>query len=60
MNVTARLQEHCKEVGRNLLVSADLLRLMKLKPAFVVEALGEARLRGRAAAIEVFAIARRS
>ena len=38
VNVTARLQEHCKEVGRNLLVSADLLRHMKLKPAFAVEA----------------------
>ena len=23
VNVTARLQEHCKEAGRNLLVSAD-------------------------------------
>jgi adenylate cyclase len=59
VNVTARLQEHCKEVGRNLLVSADLLHLMKLKPAFAVEPLGEARLRGRAAAIEVFAVERR-
>lgn len=60
VNVTARLQEHCKEVGRNLLVSADLLRLMKLKPAFTAETLGEVHLRGRAAAIEVFAIERRS
>jgi class 3 adenylate cyclase len=59
VNVTARLQEHCKEVGRNLLVSADLLRLMKLKPSFAVETLGEVRLRGRAAAIELFAIERR-
>ena len=58
VNVTARLQEHCKEVGRSLLVSADLLRHMKLKPAFAVEPLGEARLRGRAAAIEVFAVER--
>jgi adenylate cyclase len=60
VNVTARLQEHCKEVGRNLLVSADLLRLLKLKPAFAVETLGEVRLRGRAAAIELFAVERRS
>jgi adenylate cyclase len=60
VNVTARLQEHCKEVGRNLLVSADLLGRMKLKPAFAVEALGEVRLRGRAAAIELFAVDRRS
>ena len=60
VNVTARLQEHCKEVGRNVLVSSDLLGRMKLKPAFAVEPLGEARLRGRAAAIEVFAVERRS
>ena len=60
VNVTARLQEHCKEVGRNLLVSADLLHHMKLKPAFAVEPLGAARLRGRAAATEVFAVERRS
>jgi adenylate cyclase len=60
VNVTARLQEHCKEMGRNLLVSADLLRLIKLKPAYAVEALGEVRLRGRAATTEVFAIERRS
>jgi adenylate cyclase len=60
VNVTARLQEHCQEVGRNLLVSANLLRHMKLKPAFAVEPLGEVRLRGRAAAIEVFAVERRS
>jgi adenylate cyclase len=59
VNVTARLQELCKEAGRNLLVSADLLRHIKLKPAFVIEALGEVRLRGRAAAIEVFAVERR-
>ena len=60
VNVTARLQEHCKEAGRNLLVSADLLCAMKFKPAYAAEALGEVRLRGRAAAIEVFAIERRS
>jgi len=60
VNVTARLQEHCKEAGRNLLVSAELLHHMKLKPAFAIEALGEVRLRGRAAAIEGFAIERRS
>ena len=59
VNVTARLQEHCKEVGRSLLVSSELLRHMTLKAAFAVEPLGEARLRGRAAAIELFAVERR-
>jgi adenylate cyclase len=60
MNVAARLQEHCKEVGRALLVSGDLLRLMRPGSDLVVEALGPTPLRGRAAAVEVFAVERRA
>ncbi len=60
VNVTARLQEYCKEVGRNLLVSADLLAHMRPNPDIVVEPLGQAQLRGRARAIEVFAVQRRA
>jgi adenylate cyclase len=59
VNVTARLQEYCKEVGRALLVSADLLRLVSPGSDLVVEALGPTQLRGRAAAVEVFAVERR-
>jgi adenylate cyclase len=59
MNVAARLQEHCKEVGRALLVSGDLLRLARPGSDLVVEALGPTPLRGRAAAVEVFAVERR-
>ena len=60
VNVTARLQEYCKEAGRNLLVSADLLSHVQPKPDILVEPLGQAQLRGRAAAIEVFAVQRRA
>jgi class 3 adenylate cyclase len=60
VNVTARLQEYCKEAGRNLLVSADLLSHMRPKPDILVEPLGHAQLRGRSAAIEVFAVERRA
>jgi adenylate cyclase len=60
VNVTARLQEFCKEAGRNLLVSADLLAHMRPNPNILVEPLGQAQLRGRAAAIEVFAVQRRA
>jgi class 3 adenylate cyclase len=59
MNVTARLQEHCKEVGRALLVSGDLLRLVGPHSDLVVEALGPTQLRGRAAPVEVFSVERR-
>ena len=34
MNVTARLQEHCKAVGLTLLVSADLLKRVAQAPRF--------------------------
>jgi len=60
VNVTARLQEYCKEAGRNLLVSAELLSRMRPRADILIEALGPAQLRGRAAAIEVFAVQRRA
>jgi len=58
MNVTARLQERCKEAGRSLLVSGDLLRLMDAGHDIAVEPLGATQLRGRKAEVEVFALAR--
>jgi class 3 adenylate cyclase len=60
MNVTARIQEYCKEAGRTLLVSADLLKQIPAADGVCVEALGPARLRGRAASVEIFAIERQS
>jgi class 3 adenylate cyclase len=60
VNVAARLQAHCKEVGRALLVSGDLLRLLHPGPQLVVEELGPTQLRGRAAPVDVFAIERRA
>jgi adenylate cyclase len=59
VNVAARLQEHCKEAGRALLVSADLLRTANPSADLVVEALGPTQLRGRMAPINVFAVDRR-
>jgi class 3 adenylate cyclase len=55
MNVTARIQEQCKETGRNLLVSADLLKQIPDGSGDSVEAL---ELRGRSGAVELFAIER--
>jgi class 3 adenylate cyclase len=58
LNVTQRLQEHCKSVGRTLLVSSDLLRRVRPGSDLQIEALGRAKLRGRSTAVEVFAIER--
>jgi adenylate cyclase len=60
VNVTARLQAHCKEVDRALPVSDELVRLANPGHDFVVEALGPTRLRGRSAAVDVFAVERHS
>jgi adenylate cyclase len=59
VNVAARLQEHCKELGRALLVSADLLRLAGPPADLVLEALGPTQLRGRRAPIDIYAVERR-
>jgi class 3 adenylate cyclase len=59
VNVTARLQQHCKEAGRPLLVSGELVRLLPSDPGLIIEPLGTTPLRGRAAPIDVFAVARR-
>jgi class 3 adenylate cyclase len=58
LNVTQRLQEHCKSVGRTLLVSADLLSRIRPSSDLQIEALGTTKLRGRSTAVEVFAIER--
>jgi adenylate cyclase len=60
VNVAARLQAHCKEAGRRLLVSGELVRLLPKPIDFGVEPLGPTELRGRAAPVEVFAVARRA
>ncbi|WP_249158736.1 adenylate/guanylate cyclase domain-containing protein [Bradyrhizobium jicamae] len=60
VNVTARLQEHCKQTGRDLLASGDLLQRIRLQRGFAAEPLGQAQLRGRAAAMEVFAVQRKT
>jgi class 3 adenylate cyclase len=60
MNVAARLQAHCKEAGRRLLVSGELVSLLPEMGDLIVEPLGATALRGRAAPVEVFAIARRT
>ncbi|MES5486019.1 adenylate/guanylate cyclase domain-containing protein [Bradyrhizobium sp. INPA03-11B] len=60
VNVTARLQAHCKEADRPLLISGELLRLLPSELDFVVEPLGSTQLRGRAASIDIFAVAQRA
>lgn len=58
VNVAARLQAHCKEAGRRLLVSGELLQLLPTESDLLVEPLGPTELRGRSTPVEVFGVAR--
>ncbi|HEX2366490.1 MAG TPA: adenylate/guanylate cyclase domain-containing protein [Bradyrhizobium sp.] len=60
VNVASRLQAHCKEAGRQLLVSGELIRLLPAQSDLLVDALGPTQLRGRATPVEVFAVARQA
>ena len=54
----ARIQEACKELGCSLLVSAALLRRMRLAPGRTATSRGRVKLRGLAQEIELFTVDR--
>lgn len=56
LNVAARLLEAAKELGHDILVSADLLELVALAPDLVAQPLPTLSVRGRAAPLEIFAL----
>jgi len=58
LNVAARLLEAAKATGRDVLVSAELLKSVALPPDLVAEPLPTLDVRGRNAPLEIFALAR--
>jgi class 3 adenylate cyclase len=56
VNVAARLEQHTKAVGREILV--DAATRAELGDDFAIEPLGAVELRGKSAAVEVFALDR--
>jgi len=56
INTAARLRSLCKEVGRDLLVSAALLERMDLPPEVRAESLGEFSLAGKRDPLLVYAL----
>jgi adenylate cyclase len=59
MNATSRIEEATRDLERQFLVSADALERFSDLEDFVLEDLGLQRLRGRAAAMRVYAVAAR-
>ncbi|MFT6873116.1 MAG: adenylate cyclase [Roseivirga sp.] len=58
LNVTARIQSLCNELEAELLVSADLLNQLDLKPGLETISKGSFELRGRYQRIELFSVQR--
>ena len=60
LNVAARLLDAAKTAGRDVLVSADLLKSMPLPPDLRAAPLPVLAVRGRRAPLEIFALERSS
>lgn len=60
LNVAARLLDAAKSTGRDVLVTADLLKSVALPPDLRAEPLPTLAIRGRNAPLEIFALERNS
>ncbi len=56
INTAARIEQYCKEAGRSLLISAELLARMTLPASWKTEHTGHVRLRGRASDTEIYSV----
>jgi adenylate cyclase len=56
VNTASRIRSECSLVGRDLLVSSDLLRKFSTGGEFVAERMGSIRLRGKETDVELFSI----
>ncbi|MGA8258694.1 MAG: adenylate/guanylate cyclase domain-containing protein [Arenicellales bacterium] len=56
INTAARLEQMCKELHRDFLISGDLLRQVRLPHGVVAEALGELALPGKARKLDIYAL----
>jgi adenylate cyclase len=58
MNTASRILDICRDIGRDVLVSADALAAAALPPQLRMDGIGRPELRGKASGIELFALAR--
>lgn len=56
LNTTSRIQELCNKYNKKMIVSKDLLDLMKLNDDLVTNEIGQMNLRGRSAPIVLFSV----
>ncbi len=56
VNTAARIQELCRETGDRVLASADLIDRLELPSGIAKQSLGDLRLRGKGADLELYAL----
>ena len=56
LNTAARIQGLCNFFGVDILISADLKKMLKLDSQFQIKSFGETELRGRGERMELFTI----
>ena len=57
MNITSRIEQATRDLKRQFLVSGDAMERLADLGGFAVDDLGLQRLRGRASAVRVYAVA---
>jgi adenylate cyclase len=56
VNTASRIQEQCGELGEDLVISDDLMRLVELPDDFTAEPLGHIELKGKEQPVELWAL----
>ena len=56
VNTTSRIQEKCRELGVDLLASADLMERLDLPGGYAADGLGPIELKGKEAPVELYAV----
>ncbi|HAU29601.1 MAG TPA: hypothetical protein DCW68_05770 [Rhodospirillaceae bacterium] len=60
MNTASRIEQACREEGRDFLISEEVMNAVDVPSAVQVEKLGMRRLRGRSLPVELFSLTRKS
>jgi adenylate cyclase len=56
VNTAARIQDLCRQTGDRILASAELIDRLELPPGVAKRSLGDLRLRGKGADLELYAL----
>lgn len=59
LNTSARIQGFCNQIGEDLLISDDLVKVLYLPESYAITSVGETQLKGRSRPMKLFAVSKR-